>query len=153
MSIKVKLKICSGCGIPKQIWKNVGGEKFCKECYGKSLTGVAKKPKPTVKPIPTFSSKREKKNAIYSVMRIKFLNDHPMCHARVNAKCTQKATEVHHKAGRIAELFLDMLYWLPTCHNCHVWCELHPKEAKEMGLSIDRLSLKTDENRNTTETS
>lgn len=26
--MKIKLKICSGCGLPKQIWKNVGREKF-----------------------------------------------------------------------------------------------------------------------------
>jgi hypothetical protein len=147
--IKIKLKLCDGCHEPKHIWKNVGREKYCKSCYGKLGTGVAKKPKPTTARIPTFSSKREKLNAVYSVMRVKFLNDHPMCHARIDARCTLKATEVHHKAGRIAELFLDLLYWLPTCHNCHVWCELHPEEAKELGLSTDRLTLKTDDKENT----
>lgn len=143
--MKVKLKLCSGCGLPKQIWKNVGREKFCRECYGKSITGVAKKPKPTAKRIPAMSSKMAKKKAVYSVMRVKFLTDHPMCHARIDARCSMKATEVHHKAGRIEELLLDMRFWLPVCHNCHVWCELHPIEAKEMGLSTDRLSLEINE--------
>jgi hypothetical protein len=138
--IKIKLKLCSGCGIPKQIWKNIGGEKFCRECIGKSKTGVAKEPKPTAKRIPFRSSKKEKLDAIYSISRVKFLNDHPMCHAHIDAHCTKFATEVHHKKGRIAEYYLDQLFWLPTCHWCHVWITNHPQEAIEMGLSLPRLS-------------
>lgn len=139
--IKIKLKLCAGCNQPKHIWKNVDGMKYCKSCYGKLGTGVAKKPKPTVARIPIYSSKRAKQNAIYSVMRIKFLNDHPMCHAHLDARCTQKSTEVHHKAGRVEDLLLDMRYWLPTCNHCHKWIEMHPEQAKEMGLSTDRLNL------------
>jgi len=143
--IKPKLKLCAGCNKPKHIWKNEAGKKFCKECYGRSITGVAKKPKPTAKRIPTFSSKRAKQNAVYSVMRVKFLKDHPMCHAHLDAKCTKIATEVHHKAGRVEDLLLDMRYWLPACHSCHSWIEMHPEEAKEMGLSTDRLNLEKHE--------
>lgn len=141
--MKIKLKICSGCGLPKQIWKNVGREKFCKECYGRSITGVAKKPKPTAKPIPAYSSKRAKLEAVYRITRVKYLTDHPMCHAKVDARCTHRATEVHHKAGRIDEFFLDQLYWLPVCHECHCWIETHPEEAKTLGLSVSRLSIET----------
>ena len=140
--IKPKLKLCAGCSQLKYIWKNVGGEKFCKECYGRSITGVAKKPKPTAKPIPTFSSKRAKQNAVYSVARNQYLNDHPMCQMHIPGICTNKATEIHHTAGRIEELLLDTRYWKGGCHNCHSWVELHPEEAKELGLSIDRLNLK-----------
>lgn len=142
--MKQKLKICSGCGEPRVIWKNMGkGIRLCKECYGRSGTGVAKKPKPTAYRIPAFSSKREKKNALYSAARIQFLKDYPMCHAHIDAHCTKYATEVHHKAGRIEELLLDQLYWLPTCHWCHKWTEEHPEEAKALGLSVSRLSVET----------
>ncbi len=144
--MKIKLKICSGCGQPKQIWKNVGREKFCRECYGRSRTGVAKVPKPNAKRIPSRSSKKEKLDAVYTIARVRFLVAHPMCHARIDARCTQKATEVHHKAGRIAELYLDELFWLPVCHECHKWIETHPEEAKAMGLSVSRLSIQTNEN-------
>lgn len=143
--IKVKLKLCKGCNEPKHIWKNVNGEKYCKSCYGKLGTGVAKKPKPTAARIPVYSSKRAKQNAVYSVMRIKFLQDHPMCEMHLSGICTQKATEVHHTAGRIEELLLDTRFWKSGCHNCHSWVELHPVEAKELGLSVDRLSIQTNE--------
>jgi len=143
--IKVKLKLCAGCNKPKHIWKNLGGEKFCKECYGRSITGVAKKPKPTARRIPTFSSKMSKMKALYSVARVKFLSDHPMCHAHLDAKCTKKSTEVHHKAGRLFGLLLDQRYWLPACWYCHNWIEMHPEQAKEMGLSTDRLNLEKHE--------
>jgi hypothetical protein len=143
--IKVKLKLCAGCGLPKHIWKNVGGEKYCKVCYGRSITGVAKKPKPTATRIPAYSSKRAKMTALYSVARVKFLQDHPMCHAHLDAKCSKKSTEVHHKAGRLFGLLLDQRYWLPTCHECHTWIEMHPEQAKEMGLSTDRLNLEKHE--------
>jgi len=140
--IKPKLKLCAGCNKSKYIWKNVGGKKFCKDCAGNLETGVAKKPKPTAKPIPTFSSKMQKKKALYTIARAKFLDDYPMCHAHLDAKCTKKSTEVHHKAGRIEELLLDTTLWLPACHNCHIWIENNPDSAKEMGLSIDRLTKK-----------
>lgn len=141
--MKIKLKICSGCGLPKQIWKNVGREKFCRDCWGSSKTGVAKVPKPNTKRIPAYSSKRQKLEAIYKVTRVKYLQDHPMCHAHIDAHCTKTATEVHHKAGRVGEYFLDQLYWLPTCHWCHVWITNHPEEAIALGLSTSRLSNET----------
>jgi len=143
--MKVKLKMCSGCNKPSVIWKNVGREKFCKDCYGRSITGVAKKSKnkpTTTKRIPTFSSKRAKKNALYSISRKKFLEDHPICQMKIDTRCTIKSTEVHHTAGRIEELLLDMRYWKAGCHNCHSWVETHPDEAKALGLSIDRLTIK-----------
>ena len=149
--MKIKLKICSGCSLPKQIWKNVGRERFCRDCIGRSGTGVAKVPKPTTQRIPTYSSKQAKLQALYTISRVKFLKDHPMCHARIDARCTSKATEVHHKAGRVGEFFLDQLYWLPTCHACHCWIELHPEEAKALGLSVSRLSTETNENGTNTE--
>lgn len=148
--IKPKLKLCGGCYFPKHIWKNQDGKKLCRDCYGKSLTGVAKKSKPTkARPIPVRSSKRAKLDAVYSSMRVIFLTAHPMCHAHIDAKCTQKSSEVHHKCGRIGEFYLDTRYWLPTCHSCHVWIEKNVEKSKEMGLSVDRLTLETNEEKDT----
>lgn len=135
----IKLKICSGCDRNKQIWKNLKNRiKLCKECYGKSLTGVAKKPKSTAKRIPTFSSKMQKKKALYNVMRIKFLDDHPMCKFHHPGICTQKATEVHHKhSGKDRqEYYLDVTTWLSICRSCHNWLHTHEKEAKELDFLL-----------------
>jgi hypothetical protein len=43
-------------------------------------------------------------------------------------------------AGRVGELYLDETHWLALCRACHFYVEMHPKEAKEMGFSINRLN-------------
>ena len=67
-----------------------------------------------------------------------FLEDHPTCQAHL-ADCGAFSSQVHHKAGRTGKLYLDITKWLAVCHNCHVWIEQHPLEAKEMGFSLNRL--------------
>jgi hypothetical protein len=62
------------------------------------------------------------------------------CQAEISNICTVIATQVHHSAGRIGANLLDQSKWLAVCHNCHEWIERHPKEAKERGLSLNRLT-------------
>lgn len=61
-----------------------------------------------------------------------------MCEAHLSNVCTQKATDVHHKAGRTGDNYLDESTWLAACRSCHMWIETHPKEAREMGLSTTK---------------
>ena len=126
--IKAKLKQCAGCNQMKHIWKSHGKEKYCKECWysiekPKSIAPVSKKMRETVDQ--------------YSKIRIAYLVVNPNCKANL-VGCTGTATEVHHKAGR-GENHLRIATWLPVCRNCHSWIELHPVEAKELGLSENRL--------------
>jgi hypothetical protein len=123
--IKAKLKQCAGCNQMKHIWKSHGKEKYCKECWysiekPKSIAPVSKKMRETVDQ--------------YSKLRTAYLVVNPNCKANL-VGCTGTATEVHHKAGR-GENHLR----IPVCRSCHTWIELHPKEAKELGLSETRLS-------------
>lgn len=140
MSIKLKLKLCSGCGLPKQIWKNKpGGVKLCRDCNGRLGTGVARKSKPTpAQRIPTRSSKKTKLDALYSVLREKFLKKHPMCQAHLYG-CTNFSTEVHHSRGR-GEYYLDESTFKALCRKCHDTIENSPNLAKELGFSQSRLS-------------
>jgi hypothetical protein len=138
--MKVKLKPCDGCGKPSVIWKNHKGQRYCKECWKLELPKLeGGKHKPTLlqKPLPSRSPKRKKEEAQYLKLRLDFLNKHPMCQAHLQG-CKTYATEVHHKAGRTGDLFLDPKYWLSTCRPCHAWIENHPEEAKELGFSITR---------------
>lgn len=91
------------------------------------------------KPIARRSTKRAKQERQYSVDRIKFLQDNPVCKIQVDG-CTHKATQVHHAKGRIGELLLNQKYWVATCASCHTWAEVNPIESKEIGISISRLS-------------
>lgn len=140
MSIAPKKKLCAGCGEMTYIWANRDGMKLCKQC---SHTGVAKLSiiKPTAKkPILPRSQKRSKEEKLYSAKRILFLQKHPMCEAHLSGICMEYATDVHHMAGRIDDLLLDESKWKALCRNCHDWVETHPEEAKEKGLSINRLT-------------
>ena len=128
MGIQAKLKMCAGCNEPKHIWKSHGKDKYCKECWysiekPKAIAPISKKMKETVDQ--------------YSKIRTAYLTVNTSCKAKLQG-CSGAATEVHHKAGR-GENHLRIATWLPVCRNCHTWIELHPTEAKELGLSENRL--------------
>jgi hypothetical protein len=136
----MKLKKCSGCGNDRPIWKNVTEEgirkKFCRQCWG------ARAPQPSIKKrveISPRSEKRSKEERSYAARRILFLKDNPMCQAALPS-CNKFANQVHHKKGRIGDLLIDTQYWLAVCYTCHVWIELNPNEAKELGFSLNRLN-------------
>jgi hypothetical protein len=126
--IQAKLKQCAGCNQMKHIWKANGKDKYCKECWYS-----IEKPKS----IPPISKKMKETVDQYTKIRTAYLVVNPSCKARL-VGCTSVATDVHHKAGR-GENHLRIATWLPVCRACHTWIELHPKEAKELGLSETRL--------------
>jgi hypothetical protein len=137
MTLAPKKKLCSGCGEMTFIWKNVSGNKLCKQC---ATTGVAIKPTIKAKPIPPRSQKRSKEERLYAAKRIIFIQEHPMCEAHISGICTEYATEVHHKKGRIGEDLLDETHWLALCHMCHDYIENNREFAMEKGFSIKRIT-------------
>lgn len=134
-----KKKQCDGCGEQQIIWKNDGGKRFCKRCWSAHSNTLKPKPTGKHKPIPPRSPKRIAQDLVYKAKRLKFLKEYPVCGANLSGICTTVSTDVHHKAGRTGELFLNEEYWIALCRACHSWTELHPVEAKEMGLSLNRL--------------
>jgi hypothetical protein len=137
MTLAPKKKLCSGCGEMTFIWKNVSGNKLCKQC---ATTGVAIKPTIKAKPIPPRSQKRSKEERLYAAKRIIFIQEHPMCEAHISGICTEYATEVHHKKGRIGDDLLDETHWLALCHMCHDYIENNREFAMEKGFSIKRIT-------------
>ena len=137
MTLAPKKKLCSGCGEMTFIWKNVSGNKLCKQC---ATTGVAIKPSIKAKPIPPRSQKRSKEERLYEAKRIIFIQEHPMCEAHISGICTEYATEVHHKKGRIGDDLLDETHWLALCHMCHDYIENNREFAMEKGFSIKRIT-------------
>lgn len=63
-----------------------------------------------------------------------------MCQAHITGICTHHSTDVHHKAGRAGELYLNEEFWLAVCRACHMWIETHPKEAREKGFSVSKIN-------------
>jgi hypothetical protein len=132
-----KLKICFSCKKPKYIWKSVGKDKFCKICWFKQspITKIKSKPKR----ISPRSEKRIIADKKYSKLRLKLLEEHPDCQAKIVNICSGSSTQCHHKAGRIGKLYTDYSKFLAVCHNCHQYIELHVEWAKKQGFSLNRL--------------
>jgi AMMECR1 domain-containing protein len=128
--ITPKLKKCAGCSQLKHIWKSHKKDKYCKECWY-----TIEKPK-SISPV---SEKRRVEMDEYSKKRLAFLSLHQHCQAHL-VGCTGTSTDVHHKAGRVGDNYLNMNTWLAVCRDCHTYIETHPEEAKELGLSESRLT-------------
>ena len=133
--MNIKLKKCSDCNELKHIWKSDKKDKYCKECWYKI--------KPT-KPIAPVSKKMQKTMDEYSKKRVAFLALNNICQAKLN-NCTGFATDIHHKAGR-GENHNNISTWLSVCRNCHTIIEINPQLAKELGLTVSRLSSDSSEN-------
>lgn len=127
--MKVKLKICCACEKPSVIWKNDGGNLFCKNCW------YIKNP---VK-IPHKSDKQKTRDMSYALLRKAFLIKNSVCLAKLPG-CTGASSEIHHIKGRIGKLLLDISNFLPICRSCHNEVENNPNMAKELKLSKSRLS-------------
>lgn len=127
--MKVKLKKCSGCNQNKVIWKSEGKDKYCKECWYN-----IEKPKPIAK----IAKKMKVVLDEYSKRRTAYLALHQFCEAKLPG-CKCNATEIHHKAGKIGELYVLISNFLAVCRSCHNWIEAHPEEAKELNFSESRL--------------
>lgn len=132
------LKTCSGCNKPKPIWKNVvvegGRKKFCKYCWGthQNNSSIVKKTKQN-KPSP-LSLKRGKQLAEYAILMKDFKEKNTLCKAGIPNHCTNKATDIHHIAGRVGEKLNDTKDWIHICRGCHTWIHNNPKEARELNL-------------------
>ncbi len=135
--MQAKKKLCNGCNQLEYIWKKEGQQKFCKTCWSSQTKGK-KSIKPTAKkPLSPRSSKQQKLEALYSILRVKYLQHHPYCEAHLPG-CQINATDIHHKKGRTGDLMLDDTEFLAVCRMCHGWIETHPIEAKELKLSKSR---------------
>jgi len=124
----MKLKICCACEQPSVIWKNDGGNRYCRNCwYKKNPVKIAKK-----------SEKQKVKDESYKLINKAYLIKNPICAAKLPG-CLGKSSQVHHKKGRIGDLLIDTKYFLAVCMHCHQVIENNPELAKKLNLSESRL--------------
>lgn len=110
-------------------------EMFCsKRCEISHKNSQETKPR---KRINRVSVRRAKEEREYSKKRKQFLQRPENMICPVTGKRTN---EIHHKKGRVGDLFLDENYWLAVHSEGHEKIENNPEWAKEMGYSISRLS-------------
>lgn len=92
----------------------------------------------TGKPIARRSAKGKADDRNYSTLAKKYKAAHPVCEANLPG-CTKKTEDIHHKAGRGANL-CNVDTFLGVCRNCHQTIEQEPEMAKEKGFSVSRLT-------------
>lgn len=73
----------------------------------------------------------------YTRLKKEYLSKHTICQCKMSG-CTLKATDVHHKRGR---LYLeDISTFMAVCRSCHNWIHSHTAEAEELGFIESRLT-------------
>jgi len=111
---------------------------------GHLLTRPAPRPKKS-KVIPKMSEKRAKQIEEYMKKRKDYLRERPLCNAwsrihgwamdaGLKAFRRERATEIHHKRGRIGKMLLDERFWVAVSRTSHNWIHAHPTEARKLGL-------------------
>jgi hypothetical protein len=79
--------------------------------------------------------KRARQLCAYRTLRDAFLAERPLCEFPSWPCCSQPATDVHHRRGRVGALLLDVTKWSALCRAHHSWVTEHPKAAVELGIS------------------
>jgi len=102
------------------------------------ITGIKPDNKKKKKWMSPVSEKRKIENDEYKILREQFLKEHPYCECGRDG-CRKRSVEVHHSAGRVGKNFLDVSTWKAMSRVCHQWAELNPIEAKEIGVSQNRI--------------
>lgn len=124
----------------ERLWKAKGKtqKSACKDCWMRYGTNTSeKKDKPLRKPISPVSPKQAQRLRTYRTVRDEYFKEHPICEYPL---CNSREIQLHHMAGRNGDLLTDKRYFKSLCDKHHKWVELHPSEAKELGLSTDRLN-------------
>jgi len=83
------------------------------------------------------SAKRQRDYNKYGKEKKAYLALHPQCE-----RCkTKKATDIHHKAGRVGDWLCRYEYFAALCRECHDWIHHNGKEARKQGWIIDTFRL------------
>ena len=116
-------------------------EQYCEQrnCQIARINAINKKQKTKKEfiKIPQISKKRQVEQLKYSVLRIEFLGK---SENKVCPITGLETTDVHHKKGRVGDLYLDTKYWVALSREGHKFVEENPIWAKENGYSLNRLS-------------
>ncbi len=129
-------------------WKETqrkGVAKYQEKLKKKVLVPKERNPVLKSRPKKVYTiSKRTKKRAAderkYNA-RVKVLKADPSNRCKGKLKgCNGKFEHNHHSKGRIGKLLLDEKYWVFLCQNCHDIVEEKREMAKELGLSVYRLT-------------
>ena len=96
---------------------------------------IPKEP-PEVK-VKKQSDKRKEQMKVYQKKRQAYLQAHPVCEFK---GCKEKSRDLHHKAGRSGDKFLDETKYMALCREHHTLITINSAWAIQNGYSESRLS-------------
>lgn len=83
------------------------------------------------------STKRQAEYSNYGKVKKAYMALHPQCE-----RCkTKKATDIHHKAGRVGQWLCRYEYFAALCRECHDFCHQNANLARKHGWIIDTFHL------------
>lgn len=86
-------------------------------------------------PLRKVSRQRAGRNALYTKLRIEFLEANKVCKlSGALPYCEFWACDVHHKDGREGKLLTDVENFIGLCRPCHDWVHQNPNLARERGV-------------------
>jgi hypothetical protein len=93
------------------------------------------------KPIAKKSKKQSSRDVKYLKARLEFLSipENKVCNIVIPHECTIIASDVHHKKGKVGELYFDKKYFRSACRNGHNAAHDYPEQAYKTGDSVLRL--------------
>ena len=83
-------------------------------------------------PLNRVNKDRAKENRLYLKLAEWYLAEHRDCERCI----IQRASEVHHRAGRIGEWLTYVPFFMAVCRPCHRWIEDNRKAAETKGWII-----------------
>lgn len=110
---------------------------FCARCN--EAQKRAKKGLPTKRPpLNQRSEKREKLDALYSIVSKQYLKDHPKCEANIQGVCSFVSKDIHHlySGANRSKYYIDETTFKAVCRNCHthIHSSMSADEAISLGL-------------------
>lgn len=85
-------------------------------------------------PIKKVGDKLKKDLDAYTEAKRVYLQKNPRCAVYPS----QRATDVHHMAGRTGKMLMEQKYWLPVCRTAHVKITNDSKWARDNGYTLTR---------------
>ena len=76
-----------------------------------------------------ISDRRREQLKAYMAVRAEYMAANPMC-----CNCGKRASDIHHRRGKIGGLLTDTRFFSSVCRKCHDFIHDNPAKARELGL-------------------
>lgn len=125
--------------------KRIEKETLKKVKWASNFAQDKSKPKSggTHRGVAKVSSKRKETLKSYTPLRKQFLEENPVCQAKILSVCEGPSESIHHCSTSELD-FLEVSTWKAVCLPCHRYIEtmMSAEERRKKGLLVDPVNKK-----------